>query len=197
MCRGHRRFCDMLVADAGRVNEGFVREIHQVVDEQPIVAFREHRLAVACPFGIVVPMHVRNQRKSASAGSPGQTQTKRYALRQDKSAPAPADSTCPARACACIGLCRRTPGRDSGTRPRRPPASPSKAAAAGASMRLRARRSCCLTYARTPSACCRPCAPRGSRLPTSWLHAAAYQALRGKIRVVSIEGLLASVTGLR
>lgn len=37
-------------------------QVHQVIYEQPVVAFSEHGLFVAFPFGIVVPVHVRHQR---------------------------------------------------------------------------------------------------------------------------------------
>ena len=59
----HRCLRDVLVADARCVDKGFVRQIHQVVDEQPVIAFGEHGLAIAFPFGIVVPMHVGYQRR--------------------------------------------------------------------------------------------------------------------------------------
>ena len=58
-----RRLGDVLVADAGAVHEGLVGEVHQIVDHQAIVAFDVNGLAVAGPGRIVVPVHVRHQRR--------------------------------------------------------------------------------------------------------------------------------------
>ena len=57
-----RCFGDVVVADAGAVHEGFVGEVHQVVDHEPVVALHVDGLAVAGPLRIVVPVHVRHQR---------------------------------------------------------------------------------------------------------------------------------------
>ena len=58
-----RRFGDIVVADAGAMHEGFVGQVHQIIDHQPVVASRVNGLAIAGPFGIVVPVHVRYQRR--------------------------------------------------------------------------------------------------------------------------------------
>ena len=60
MGRLERRFGDRIVADAGRVHEGLVRQVHQIVEHQAIVAFDVNGLAVAFPFRIVVPVQVRH-----------------------------------------------------------------------------------------------------------------------------------------
>ena len=57
-----RRLRDGFIADAAAMDEGLVRQVHQIVDHQPVVAFDMNGLAVAGPGRIVVPVHVRNQR---------------------------------------------------------------------------------------------------------------------------------------
>ena len=62
MGRLHRGLGDVLVTDARCVDERLVGQVHQVIDEQSVVAFGVHGLPIAFPFRIVVPMHVRHQR---------------------------------------------------------------------------------------------------------------------------------------
>ena len=57
-----RRFGDGVIADAAAMHEGLVRQVHQIVDDQPVIAFDVDGLAVACPGRIVVPVHVGHQR---------------------------------------------------------------------------------------------------------------------------------------
>jgi hypothetical protein len=51
-----RHLGDRALADALPVDEGLVREVHQVVDDQLVAAFQVDQLAVAGPGGVVVPM---------------------------------------------------------------------------------------------------------------------------------------------
>ncbi len=55
-----RRLGDRAIADARAVDEGLVGEIHQIVDDEPIIAFDGDELAVARPGRIVVPVQVGN-----------------------------------------------------------------------------------------------------------------------------------------
>ena len=61
MRRLERRFGDGAVADARSVHEGLVREIHQVVEHQAIVALDANGPAVAGPGRVVVPVQVGDQ----------------------------------------------------------------------------------------------------------------------------------------
>ena len=63
-----RRFGDCFIADAASVHERLVRQVHQIVDNQPVIAFDVNCLAVSCPGWIVVPVHVRNQRRVGHCG---------------------------------------------------------------------------------------------------------------------------------
>ena len=45
------------------MHKGLVREVHQIVDHETVVAFHMNGLAVAGPVRIVVPAHVRHQRR--------------------------------------------------------------------------------------------------------------------------------------
>ena len=71
------RLGDGAVADARAMHECLVGQVHQVVDNQSVVALHVSGLAVSSPGRIVGPMQVRHLAGSASAGSPGQIQTKR------------------------------------------------------------------------------------------------------------------------
>jgi hypothetical protein len=57
-----RRFGHRFIADGGAVHKSLVREVHEIVDDETVVAFDMNGLAVAGPAGIVVPVHVRYQR---------------------------------------------------------------------------------------------------------------------------------------
>jgi len=57
-----RGFCDGFIADAATMDERLMREVHQIIDDQPVIAFDMNGLAVSGPGWIVVPVHVRNQR---------------------------------------------------------------------------------------------------------------------------------------
>jgi hypothetical protein len=50
------------VADRRAVHEGLVRQVHEVVDHEPVVAVDADHLAVAGPGGVVVPVHVGHER---------------------------------------------------------------------------------------------------------------------------------------
>ena len=63
MGRNKRRFCDFAVADAGAMHKSFMRQVHQVVHHQAVVALDGYQLAVARPGRVVVPMHVGHQRR--------------------------------------------------------------------------------------------------------------------------------------
>ena len=63
-----RRFRHRFVADRGAVHKGLVREIHQIVDDEAVVALHMDGLAVAGPGRIVVPVHVRHQRRIGQRG---------------------------------------------------------------------------------------------------------------------------------
>ena len=56
------RFGDGVIADAAGVDECFVRQVHQVVDDQAIIAGRVDRATIARPIGIMIPMQVGHQR---------------------------------------------------------------------------------------------------------------------------------------
>ena len=59
---GHkRRLGHGLLANAGAVDKGLMRQVHQVVDDQPVVALHRDQLAVAGPGRVVVPVHVGHQ----------------------------------------------------------------------------------------------------------------------------------------
>jgi hypothetical protein len=58
-----RGFRDGFIADAAAMNEGLMREVHQIIDNHPVIAFDVDGLAVAGPGRIVIPVHVRNQRR--------------------------------------------------------------------------------------------------------------------------------------
>ena len=62
------RFGDGFIADAPAMHERLVRQVHQIVDNQPVIAFDVNCLAVSGPGGIVVPVHVRNQRRVGHGG---------------------------------------------------------------------------------------------------------------------------------
>ena len=69
---------DRLVPDAARVHIGLVGQVHQVVDDETVIAFQAvEGAALADPFGAVVPMEVRDRGRIRKAGSPGHTQTRR------------------------------------------------------------------------------------------------------------------------
>ena len=57
------RFVDFLLTDAGAVHIGLVRQVHQVVDHQPVVGLDVVKPAAVGPLGVVVPLHVRDQRR--------------------------------------------------------------------------------------------------------------------------------------
>ena len=59
------------LADAGAVHEGFVGQVHQVVDHEAVVALDGDQLAVASPLGIVVPVHVGHERRIRLGGIAG------------------------------------------------------------------------------------------------------------------------------
>ena len=61
MGRFERRLGHGAVADRGTVHIGLVRQIHQVVDHQPVVALGVDVLAVRRPGRVVVPVQVRDQ----------------------------------------------------------------------------------------------------------------------------------------
>ena len=55
------RVGDGLVADAAGMDIGLVRQVHQVVDDEAVVAFEAvEGAALADPFGAVVPVEIRN-----------------------------------------------------------------------------------------------------------------------------------------
>ena len=58
-----RGFRHGLVADAAAMHECLMGEIHQIIDDQPVIAFDMDGLAVSGPRRIVIPAHVRNQRR--------------------------------------------------------------------------------------------------------------------------------------
>ena len=67
-----RRVEDGVVADAVGMHVGLVRQIHQIVDHQAIVAFEAiERAALAFPFGAVVPVKVRQDGGIGSRGIAG------------------------------------------------------------------------------------------------------------------------------
>ena len=53
-------FVDFLLADAGGMDVGFMRQVHQVVDHQPVIALDVKQAAAKSPGGVVVPLHVRD-----------------------------------------------------------------------------------------------------------------------------------------
>ena len=58
-----RRLGHRPVADAAAVHEGLMRQVHQVVDHQAVVALHPDQLAVAGPARAVVPVQVGDQRR--------------------------------------------------------------------------------------------------------------------------------------
>jgi hypothetical protein len=42
------------------MDESFVGEIHQIIDNEPVIAFQRQKLAIAGPSGIVVPTQIRD-----------------------------------------------------------------------------------------------------------------------------------------
>ena len=58
-----RGFGDVVIADAGAMHESLVRQVHQIVDHEAVVALHMNGLAVAGPGRIVVPVHVGHQRR--------------------------------------------------------------------------------------------------------------------------------------
>ena len=62
------RLGDRIVADAGAVHKRLVRQVHQIVDDEAVVAFDVNGLAVAGPGRIVIPVHVRHQRGIGKRG---------------------------------------------------------------------------------------------------------------------------------
>ena len=63
-----RRFRHRFIADGGAVHKGLVRQIHQIVDDEAVVALHMDGLAVAGPGRIVIPVHVRHQRRIGERG---------------------------------------------------------------------------------------------------------------------------------
>ncbi len=75
---------DLAAADRRAVHEGLVRQVHQVVDHQPVVALHGDALAVAGPLGVVVPVQVGHQRQSPGVESPGRTRPRGASQRRDR-----------------------------------------------------------------------------------------------------------------
>ena len=69
---GHeRRFGNSRLADAGALHEGLVGQVHQLVEQQAIVAVHADHLAVNGPGRGVVPVHVGHQRRVGQRGFVG------------------------------------------------------------------------------------------------------------------------------
>jgi hypothetical protein len=58
---------DLGLADAGRVDVGLVRQVHQVVDHQPVVALDVIEAAAVRPVGAVGPGQRMHQRRIGGA----------------------------------------------------------------------------------------------------------------------------------
>ena len=68
MSHVERCFRDGFIADAPAMDKCLVRQVHQIVDNQPVIAFDVDCLAVASPGWIVVPVHVRNEGRVGHCG---------------------------------------------------------------------------------------------------------------------------------
>jgi hypothetical protein len=59
-----RRTGDRFIADASRMDVGFVGQVHEIVDDKTVVASEAvERAAIADPIRTIVPMKVRNLRR--------------------------------------------------------------------------------------------------------------------------------------
>ena len=66
------RVGDRLVADAAGMDVGLVRQVHQVVDDEAVVAFQAvEGAALADPFGAVVPVEIRDLGRIGQSGIAG------------------------------------------------------------------------------------------------------------------------------
>ncbi|EWS62703.1 hypothetical protein Y695_04066 [Hydrogenophaga sp. T4] len=63
-----RHFVDLLLPDAGRVHVGLVRQVHQVVDHEPVVAGDVVQAAAVGKGGVVLPLELRHQRGVGERG---------------------------------------------------------------------------------------------------------------------------------
>jgi hypothetical protein len=52
----NRRLGDRPISNAVGMNEGLASQIHQIVDDEPIVAFRSDGPSVTTPLRVMIPM---------------------------------------------------------------------------------------------------------------------------------------------
>ncbi|MNR65749.1 hypothetical protein D3C85_1889280 [compost metagenome] len=61
MLKAERSFRNRIITDATTMNKSFVGEIHQVIDEQPIITIQVCITAVTGPFFMFILVKVRDK----------------------------------------------------------------------------------------------------------------------------------------